>query len=830
MIKWRYCLKYALLGILALSIVLTQSSLLLAQSTEKETHIQQAEFLTQVGRKQLNQGQASEALDSWQQATKIYHQIKDTEGVSGSLINQNFALQKLGLHSQACEKLVEALKLNNWNCNPTILEFTQYEKSQLIAAIHQLKLTPTSLLGLQSMGQVLRLVGKLNESELILEKTLLFAKQTSSKGISDILLSLGNTKQSIYQRARDEYKWIEEPVFRETIVDSIPQKAQESLDTYQLLVDRASSPQEIKLQAQLNRLNLLLDFDEWLTDKPKLVNTHTKVNQQIQPLVDIILQSSSVFYQLSPEQSIQAQLKFAKSLSKIHNQSLQSLAVQYTTSALEIAKNINNQLLISKSLGALGKLNSYKSQIYFEEALSLAQSINDADVAYEWQQQLGNLFQKQGKYERAIQAYGAAIDSITQIRDNLLHSNLDAQFFFYEKVEPVYRNYMRLLIAEQYPNFERKVIKTNQQLQLAQLEDYLKCGKLDLIALDKIDNFAGASAIIHIIDLDDTIQVFAQFPDYSIHHHSADSKLVKNHVNALLSILQNKELISNGKNLVTPHSQALYKQLIEPLKKSLPSSGTLVFVLDKSFQSLPMGILYDGKDYLFQHYSSSETLGSKVRQPRALSQEHSNALIGGISTFAPSFYDPDAPKGLKPLPDVEAEIANVKKQTNSSIGLLNKEFNTKRFSEELNKKDFTILHLTTHAQFSSISRKTGFFTWDELVNIGQFGTLLKAKAQIHQDAIELLVLSACQTAKGNKISALGIAGVAAQAGARSIIATLWLVDSKSSVVLMNEFYKNLKNGIHKAEALRLAQISLMAIPEYNNPYHWAPYLLVGSWL
>ncbi|MCC5604606.1 hypothetical protein [Nostoc favosum] len=89
MIKWRYCLKSALLGILTLSIVLTQSSLLLAQSTEKETHIQQAELLTQVGRKQLNQGQAAEALDSWQQATKIYHQIKDTEGVSGSLINQN---------------------------------------------------------------------------------------------------------------------------------------------------------------------------------------------------------------------------------------------------------------------------------------------------------------------------------------------------------------------------------------------------------------------------------------------------------------------------------------------------------------------------------------------------------------------------------------------------------------------------------------------------------------------------------------------------------------------------------------------------------------------
>jgi CHAT domain-containing protein len=831
MIKWKYWLKYVFLGALTLSIVLSQSSLLLTQTAKKQTTLQQAESLTQIGKRQLNQGQAAEALESWQQATRIYRQIKDTEGVSGSLINQNFAFQKLGLHSQACKTLLEALKLKSWICDPIPVESTEHDKSELITAIKKLKLTPINLLGLQNLGQVLRLVNKLDESELVLQQTLLLTQQMSLQNISnDVLLSLGNTKQSTYKRARDEYKWIEEPLFRETIVDFIPQKAQESLNAYQLLENKASAPATVKLQAQLNRLNLLLDFDEWLTDSSKSPDVQVKINQQIQPLANLILQNPSAFSQLSPEQSIQAQLKFAKSLSKTQNKSLQSAAIEYATSALETAKSINSQKLESKSLGALGQLEPEKSQMYFEQALSLAQSINDVDMTYEWQRQLADLYQKQGKYQAAVHIYGTALDSVTQIRNNLFASNSDAQFFYYEKVEPVYRNYMRLLIAKQYPNFERQVIETNQQLQLAQLEDYLKCGKLDLVALDKIDNLAGASAIIHIIDLDDTIEVFAQFPDSSIHHHSANSKLVKYHVTALLSILQNKELLSNGNALIPKHSQVLYKQLIEPLKKSLPSSGTLVFVPDKSFQSLPMAILHDGKDYLFQHYSSSETLGSRIRQPQTLSQKHSNALIGGISTFAPSFNDPDALKGLKPLPDVEAEIADVKKQVNSSIDLLNKEFNTEKFIQELSKKDFNILHLTTHAQFSSIRRRTGFLTWNELVNISQIGTLLKSQAQIHQDAIELLVLSACQTAKGNKMSALGIAGVAAQAGARSIVATLWLVDSKSNVIFMNEFYKNLNKGIPKAEALRLAQISLINIPEYNNPYHWAPYLLVGSWL
>ena len=108
--------------------------------------------------------------------------------------------------------------------------------------------------------------------------------------------------------------------------------------------------------------------------------------------------------------------------------------------------------------------------------------------------------------------------------------------------------------------------------------------------------------------------------------------------------------------------------------------------------------------------------------------------------------------------------------------------------------------------------------------------MLTEKTQANLDGIELLVLSACQTAKGNKRSALGIAGVAAQAGARSTVATLWLVDSESTTQLMDSFYRGLKNGIPKAEALRQAQISLLSNPKWQHPYYWAPFLLVGSWL
>ncbi|MBD6620855.1 CHAT domain-containing protein [Komarekiella sp. 'clone 1'] len=120
-----------------------------------------------------------------------------------------------------------------------------------------------------------------------------------------------------------------------------------------------------------------------------------------------------------------------------------------------------------------------------------------------------------------------------------------------------------------------------------------------------------------------------------------------------------------------------------PIKKYLPLSGTLVFTLDKSFQSLPMALLHDGKDYLFQHYSIADILGSRVRQPKALSEEQLKVLIAALSKVSPSFNNPSAPKGLKALPGVEQEVADIKKQTTFSTTLINENFTSSRLEKEL---------------------------------------------------------------------------------------------------------------------------------------------------
>lgn len=835
MIRLRYWFKYLLLVIFGLYIVVSQPFLISAQTINKEAQQQEADLLTQRGQKQLDIGQAEEAFETWQKATKIYQKLHYEDGIIGSLINQNLALQALGLHYRACNTLLSALKLdaNTSLCATTPQQPLESMEKLLTATINKQTLSPVNLLGLHNLGEVLRRLGKLDESKKVLSEILSAAKWIPSIDTSGILLSLGSTSQDIYKQARNQYLEIEEPVFQKEFVNLIQKQAFDSLNIYQQLINSLNTPKEVQLQAQLHHLSLMLDFEQWLAVESKLGNKklasfRTIITQQIQPAVYLLLKNHSTFSQLPASYSVYAKLNFSKSLNKIPDQQFRSLAIEYAESALETAKSTNSQRLQSESLGTLGKLKLEQSQAYFEEALGLAQSVNAWDLAYQWQQELGILYKDQGKYKEALQAYSAAIENVTLVRNNLLSTNTDLQFSFHEKVEPLYRDYMRLLLTDSNPNLS-EIIQTNERLQIAELENYLQCRKLNLATFNEIENLDTIPTIIHIIDLVDSVEVISQSPKQPLHHHSIESQLIRDHINNLVDTLQDKNLAYVGADVILDHSQALYNLLIAPIKY-LPTSGTLVFTLDASLQSLPMGLLHDGKNYLIERYGITGTLGSRIQPPKLLKEKQLKAFIAGLSKISPSFYAPNAPKGLKVLPGVEVEIANVKKGITSSKVLLNEDFVSPMLDKELSTDDFSIIHLTTHAQFSSVPDRTMIFAWDKPITVSEFNDLLKEKTQSSQEGIELLVLSACQTAKGNKRSALGMAGVAVQAGARSTIATLWQVDADSSALLMKEFYQRLKDGLTKVEALRLAQLQLISNPEYQHPSHWAAFLLIGGWL
>jgi CHAT domain-containing protein len=140
-----------------------------------------------------------------------------------------------------------------------------------------------------------------------------------------------------------------------------------------------------------------------------------------------------------------------------------------------------------------------------------------------------------------------------------------------------------------------------------------------------------------------------------------------------------------------------------------------------------------------------------------------------------------------------------------------------------------VVHIATHGQFSSNAEKTFILDWNGQINVRDLDGLLRVTDR--KRPIELLVLSACETVVGDSRAALGLAGVAVRAGARSTLATLWQVSDESTALFMSEFYSELakSRNVNKAEALRRAQVKLLQNSKYQHPYFWAPYVLVGNW-
>jgi CHAT domain-containing protein len=98
---------------------------------------------------------------------------------------------------------------------------------------------------------------------------------------------------------------------------------------------------------------------------------------------------------------------------------------------------------------------------------------------------------------------------------------------------------------------------------------------------------------------------------------------------------------------------------------------------------------------------------------------------------------------------------------------------------------------------------------------------------------EMVVLSACNTARGEKKAGEGIVGLTWAlfvAGAPTQVLSQWAVADESTAELMKRFYGHLKQDKPKGAALRAAALTLMKKDgQHEHPFYWAPFVLVGDW-
>jgi CHAT domain-containing protein len=270
-----------------------------------------------------------------------------------------------------------------------------------------------------------------------------------------------------------------------------------------------------------------------------------------------------------------------------------------------------------------------------------------------------------------------------------------------------------------------------------------------------------------------------------------------------------------------PQAQKIYNLLIRPMEADLAAAKptTVVFINDGVLRKVPMAALHDGKEFFIQKYPIATTPSLSLTNSKALNRSNLEALSLGLTVERSPFAA---------LTNVQAEVTAVNKILGGTE-LVDQEFTLSNLQLQLQKKSYPIVHMATHGKFGVDAESTFLVGFDQRISIEQIDNLLRSRKG--REPVELLTLSACQTAAGDNRSALGIAGVAVRAGVESALATLWYINDEATVPLIEEFYSQLRQpNITKAQALRIAQMKMIADVSYNHPAVWSPFILIGNWL
>jgi CHAT domain-containing protein len=794
-------------------LALCSCAIVLFLSGESRAQSPTAAQLNQEGFVFLHNGNATEALSTWQQAEELYRTTNDSEGIIGTQLNQSLAEQALGLYPRACQRVTQAIAVSEEIC------VADQGGEAVKLALSKVELTAVNRVGIRLLGENLRLLGNLTEAA----SALTFAQPGDVSVEADrVSLELGNVHHLLAKAAMQAYQRTgsREVENRNEAKSQFSQQIEQARIHY-LAAARSADP-EISIKANLNSVDLWTNSSS-LTLEPSLSSTLTSNAQASYSWLtregfDSLPMIDRIYGRLNLARNLLAILE-SEPLEKAFGNSLEfSTVEELVAEATVLAQSLNNTRALSFAYGAAGDLKAQQANSLipgeneYKQALSLAQSVQAFDIAYEWAYKLAQLNESVGRPAEAAEFYDNSIAALSQVREDLVAVNSELRFNFSGKIEPVYRDYLRFLVAEGNANFAQ-AIKIHESLQLAQLENFLRCGRL----LASNANAQGV-ATIHIINLDETVEVIVSRSN-EVHGYSTLATDVLQAAENLALNLQSPAFLKVLESDFLPYANVLYNRLIKPAVEAgyISSTEPLSFALDAPFQTIPMGILHDGQQYLAATHLLSNSL--QLQQPSSPAASD-RALFVGLSELAPSFSKPLAPSGIGPLLETEFEAASLKRYLRANV-LLNQDFTVAQFENEMAAQDYEIVHISTHGQFSSVPEQTFLAAWDELVDI-------RKMAQIFQGAksIDLLILSACQTAAGDDRAALGLAGLAVQSGARSAISSLWLVDSTGSSVLMDRFYEGLRQGLNQAEALQQAQVTLLQSSAFSHPFYWAPFILV----
>lgn len=515
----------------------------------------------------------------------------------------------------------------------------------------------------------------------------------------------------------------------------------------------------------------------------------------------------------------------------------------------EIAQTIDNPVLLSQAWGYLGQ--QYEQALHYDDAITLTRrAIFKAQEAHalawliRWTWQLGRLFKAQDQIEQAIQAYQQALQILIPdqtFRWEMTECQTPKPVSLYKKIRPLFLELADLLLqraaqkktdlAAKQPDLQQ-ARNTIEQLKTADLENYFgDCFTAFQAQFQSVEEFEDPhAAVIYPILLEERLELLISFPRPNTQQTLQSIIVPVGRAKMTLAIRQFNNQLPEGRYDLESTSyltaaQQLYNWLIVPLQPILTQNdiNTLIFVPEGILGTLSIAALHDGQAFLIETYAVAIIPGLSLTDPKSstLTPLQTTILLSGIT---------EEIRGYPKLNYAQLEIDAITEFYGHFTKILNKQFIRPYLDQTLKQANYHTIHIISHAEFAQNVKDSFIITYDGKLTLDQLESLVKV-TQYRQQPIELLTLSACNTAQGDEEwGALGLSGIALKAGAQSSLATLWKAHDFVTYSIIKAFYQQLTHSSQsKAQALQAAQqATLESI--YHHPFYWAPFVLIGNWL
>ena len=487
--------------------------------------------------------------------------------------------------------------------------------------------------------------------------------------------------------------------------------------------------------------------------------------------------------------------------------------------------------LANLNLGALYRDEQHRSEALYLTRLAqrAAEGIHAPELLYRAHWQEGQILWSEHQVGPALAAHRRAVEILEETKPVASDGYGSTDASFRMAVGGVYQDTVDLLLrTSSMVESEREsdlliaeARETLEKLKGAELRDYFEDECIASVGSTGrgIDNLGESAAVVYTVTLPDRVEMLVGLPD-GIERFT--TKVSAARLNK--SIDDFRVAVQNP---LTNAHQALGKQLhnwiVAPYAERLDEEGieTLVFIADGRLRTLPFAALSDSEDrYVGERFATATALSLRLLSPPEIVSERGRPVLAGLSESVQGFSE------LAAVPD---ELAQIKLIEGGDL-LLNEAFTLDEIRSAVQREIPGIVHLATHAVFTGNPDTSFLLTHGGRVGFDDLSDVV-GMTQADGAPLDLLVLSACETAVGNDRAGLGFTGSAIRSGARSAMGSLWPISDTAARTLMIDFYKGLNAPeLNKAEALQKAQATLRDSERFAHPFYWAPFTLVNDWM